>query len=184
MDQLLADPTHEWTVDGLNALELDDRFRYEIFDGALLVSPAPAYNHEIAGEQLRQMLRTRLPDGVLVVGPSQLRLGRSAPIPDLVVADIAAVRDRQNLLSHEVYLAVEIVSPSSVSADRILKPALYAAAGVAHYWRVETDPLLLTVYALDGETYREVGTWRAGDIARLDTPFAVEIDVAQLLPDA
>jgi Uma2 family endonuclease len=34
----------------------------------------------------------------------------------------------------DVLLAVEIESPSSLTADRITKPAQYAALGIAHYW--------------------------------------------------
>jgi len=40
----------------------------------------------------------------------------------------------------EVLLAVEVVSPGSVTTDRITKPAQYAAAGIANFWRVETEP--------------------------------------------
>jgi Uma2 family endonuclease len=36
-------------------------------------------------------------------------------------------------MPHEVVLTVEIVSPTSVSMDRITKPALYAQAGIPFY---------------------------------------------------
>ncbi|MEV6210743.1 Uma2 family endonuclease [Kitasatospora sp. NPDC051914] len=37
-------------------------------------------------------------------------------------------------------VAVEIASPSTRVTDRKMKPALYAAAGIEHYWRLELDP--------------------------------------------
>jgi Uma2 family endonuclease len=33
----------------------------------------------------------------------------------------------------------EVESPSSLTEDRVTKPAQYAAAGIRHYWRIETD---------------------------------------------
>ena len=43
----------------------------------------------------------------------------------------------------DVLLAIEIESPSSVTTDRITKPAQYAAGGIGHFWRLETAPLRL-----------------------------------------
>lgn len=54
----------------------------------------------------------------------------------------------------DVVLAVEVMSPGSVSNDRVAKPALYAAAGIPHVWRPELDPLLLVTHVLDGDAYR------------------------------
>ena len=65
--------------------------------------------------------------------------------------------------------------------DRVVKPAKYAAAGVANYWRVETDPVSLTAYRLAGDVYAEVGTWRAGAVASLTDPFPVDIDLGTIL---
>ena len=45
------------TVDELNALELEDWFRDEIIDGALLVSPSPTPAHELVSEELRAAVR-------------------------------------------------------------------------------------------------------------------------------
>ena len=77
-------------------------------------------------------------------------------------------------------LAVEIVSPGSVTTDRVTKPAQYAAAGIRHFWRVETRPVSLTAYALDGSTYRELGTWGAGETAHLAEPSPAEIPIDRL----
>lgn len=89
------------------------------------------------------------------------------------------------LRSTDVLLAVEVVSPGSVTTDRITKPAQYAAAGIRSLWRVETRPeLSLTAYALvSGErVYTEVGTWTTGQTAQLSEPFAVEVAVDDIVP--
>jgi Uma2 family endonuclease len=54
-----------------------------------------------------------------------------------VTAD-AAARMSSKVPPTEVILAVEIVSPGSVTLDRFAKPALYAEAGIPFYWRIET----------------------------------------------
>ena len=52
--------------------------------------------------------------------------------------DGAARRRSRFYQPHEVVLAIEIVSPTSLSMDRITEPALFAAAGIPYYWRIET----------------------------------------------
>jgi Uma2 family endonuclease len=110
-------------------------------------------------------------------------LSRSYLVPDLVVAERARIRGASMLRPADVLLVVEIVSPGSVSMDRLVKPAQYAAAGIPAYWRVETDPVSLTAYTLPFGTssYAEVGTWTSADVVRLAEPFPVEIDLARLV---
>jgi Uma2 family endonuclease len=82
-------------------------------------------------------------------------------------------------------LAVEVVSPSSVSMDRLLKPARYAEAGIPSYWRVEGangDALSIAVYDLDGNHYRETAVIHAGEQVEVDRPFRVTLAPAQLVP--
>lgn len=172
-----------WTVADLQALDVEDWRRYEIVDGSLVVSPSTGGDHELVAEEIRASLRTALSEDLVVVGPMGVAVGRSYFIPDLVVAARADVRRTAVLPPSSVVIAVEVVSPGSKTMDRVVKPAHFAAAGIAHYWRVETDPLSLTVYALSpgAATYTEAGTWFAGDTARIVEPFAVEIQIDALL---
>jgi hypothetical protein len=76
---------------------------------------------------------------------------RREPTTRLLIPDVAVVRSEVlwggagTVAADEVLLAVEVVSPSSEMTDRITKPALYAAAGIAAYWRVELDDRLLGI---------------------------------------
>ena len=83
-------------------------------------------------------------------------------------------------------LAVEIVSPSSVKMDRLLKPERYAAAGIPSYWRIEPGSndteLAIVVYELDGDKYRETVVIEAGEQVTVDRPFRVTLAPAQLVP--
>lgn len=85
--------------------------------------------------------------------------------------------------ARDIQVAVEVVSPSSTSIDRITKPALYAEAGIPTYIRVErTGPNApaVYIYQLDGGTYREQASAHAGQILTIDKPFPVSFDPAVL----
>ena len=174
-----------WTVDDLRASDIEDWRRFQIVDGSLVVSPPPAGAHELVSEDVRAAIRVVLPEGLVVVGPIGVAIGRSYLIPDLVVAARDRVRSIEYLQPEDVLLVVEIVSPGSVTMDRIVKPAKYAAAGIPAYWRVETEPVGLTAYVLPpgSGAYAESGSWGPDGTARLTEPFPVEIDLTSLGPN-
>ncbi|WP_375496976.1 Uma2 family endonuclease [uncultured Jatrophihabitans sp.] len=173
-----------WTLDDL--ADLSDEFckRVEIVDGLLIVSPPPVPRHTYVGDILFVLLANAAPAWLHVSGSDAgFEFGRSYRKPDLSVLHTSAYRTSRALLdTADLVLAVEIESPSSITTDRITKPAQYAAAGIAHYWRVETDPLRLVTYRLGDGAYAETGAWSVGEVAAIDEPFAAEIDVAALFP--
>jgi len=56
-------------------------------------------------------------------------------IPDLVV--VRGISEGVVTDAADVALVAEIVSPSTGSQDRLLKPALYASAGIPCYLRID-----------------------------------------------
>jgi Uma2 family endonuclease len=181
---LVLDEVREaWTLADLAELGVEDWRRFQIVDGSLVVSPSPAGIHELFSEDLRAMIREALPPGLAVVGPMGVAIGGSYLIPDLVVVRRDRVRSADYLRPADVMLVVEVVSPSSATMDRLVKPAKYAAAGIPAFWRVETDPVGLTVYRLPmgAGAYAEIGTWGAGEVAEIAEPFPVRIDLAALV---
>jgi Uma2 family endonuclease len=184
----LADPRRVWTIDELYRWlpENVDPRCFEIVDGALIVSPPADFHHEFVIDQLRIALRPYLPADLWVGGPAGVDLAPSYRVPDLVVVSRELITERRkSALAAEVSLAVEVVSPSSRSTDRIMKPAQYAAAGIGAYWRVETEPdVTLTAYALDAgaDVYTELGSWGPGQVARIERPFPVDVPIDSLIP--
>lgn len=79
----------------------------------------------------------------------------------------------------DVVLVVEVVSPSSRKTDRFFKPIEYAQAGIAAYWRIETEPeVVLHVHRLVGEVYEPVQqVWAAETV---QVPFALTVDIPAL----
>ncbi len=177
-------PPGGWTTDDLDALP-DDGSRRELLDGVLLVSPSPTDIHQVFAMRLGVALDETCPPDLHVTQGVEVRINaRRSFIPDvLVTTDEAARRRSAKYAPHEVVLAVEIVSDSSVSMDRIAKPALYAAAGIAYFWRVEmADGLVVHAYKLDPveEVYRPAGTFI--DVIDLPEPWSIELPIARLRP--
>ncbi|MFG1701160.1 Uma2 family endonuclease [Nonomuraea sp. NPDC049309] len=82
----------------------------------------------------------------------------------------------------DVVLAVEVVSPESVTRDRERKPQLYAQAGIPHFWRVEENSgkPIVYVYELDPalRSYARMGVHR--DRLKVTAPFDLDADLAAI----
>lgn len=88
---------------------------------------------------------------------------------------------RYELPAGDVLLAVEVMSPSSVTDDRLTKPAQYARAGIGHYWRLERqDQPVLVTHELAGEAYRETG--RFTDQVAIERPARLRFGLGELFP--
>lgn len=177
-------PADGWTTDDLDALP-EDGIRRELLDGVLVVPPTPTDVHQIIAGRLLVALEQTCPPDFQVTQSVEVRINsRRVFIPDVLVAtDEAARRRGHHYAPHEVVLAVEIVSPTSTSMDRITKPALYAAAGIPFYWRIETnDGLIVHSYKInpEHEIYEPFGTFT--DAITLDEPWHIEIPIATLRP--
>jgi Uma2 family endonuclease len=139
----MALDTHSWTVADLAGMP-DDGQRYEVIDGELFVTPAPALRHQDAILALAMLLRpyVRQHDcGHLVIAPAEVTFSPRRGIqPDLFVARLVdGKRPRESSEIRGLLLAVEVLSPSSAKADRVNKRALYRDEGVDEYWVVDLE---------------------------------------------
>jgi len=129
-----------FTVDLLFELP-ENPERCEVLEGQLVVSAAPAPDHNLAADRLRTRIDAAIPAGVEAITAVAVRLpGDDGPIPDLIVTTVDLARRPRAIPVGQVHTVVEVVSPKHPSNDRLLKRKLYAAAGIPCYWRVELDP--------------------------------------------
>jgi Uma2 family endonuclease len=141
---LMAPAIKRWTVEEVRALP-DDGNRYEVVDGELLVTPAPTWRHQDASKQLFKELSAYLdahPVGDVWYAPADVVFD---PETTMVEPDLFAVplvegrRPRTWEEAGRLLLAVEVLSPSSVRADRLIKRRLYQRQGVLEYWLVNVN---------------------------------------------
>jgi Uma2 family endonuclease len=178
-DPLLVIPSGGWTVDDLDALP-ESHHRYELTDGALTVSPSPSSLHQAVAMRLGGRLEAAAPEPLAVTQAVEIRFGRQLTrVPDVLVVR-SDQPGRHWFAPSEVLVAVEIESPGSHLEDRATKPALYAHFGIPHYWRIELEPPLVSIYGSgQGNAYHLIG---AGPRLTVSEPFAFDIVVADLLP--
>lgn len=173
-----------WTIDDLDALP-PDGVRRQLLDGVLVVTGTPPVSHQRLVANLRRALSATCPPDYAIAAGRWIRDGHQrAVIPDLVaITAEAAARNAEWLAPDEVVLAVEIVSPTSLSIDRVLKPALYASAGIGGYWRIEpTENYRLHAYALGPRgVYAEAGEF--DDVLRSDQPWPLDVDLNAVKPE-
>lgn len=159
--------------------------RFELLDGAIVVTPAPGRWHQAVSLELGILLRTHRPEGMVVkLAPFAVVLGDDTEVqPDIVVARRDDLTDTD--LPAAPLLVVEILSPSTRNYDLLLKRERYAKAGVPSYWVVDPDVPSIAVLELDEATgdYRQSHAAAGDEAIRVDAPFEVELSPARLLQE-
>jgi Uma2 family endonuclease len=151
----MPEATLRWTAEMARALP-DDGNRYEVIDGALLVTPAPILVHQRAVYLLERALDeyiTRHGIGEVLASPADIELEPGTLVqPDVFVVPLRAGGDYPGSWTdvRALLLAIEILSPSSRRHDRVTKRRFFARVGVPEYWVVDLDA-------------RRVERWRPGD---------------------
>lgn len=176
----LLDHRGPWSEEDYLALPEVEGARIELVDGDLVMSPWPDNAHQRLVRQLCAELDRQAPDGYEALPGGNVRLasGRIC-IPDVILVTIG---DRDVNDAANVPLVAEIVSESGRFRDRVLKPVLYAEAGIPWYIRVEPRPRVeLVLHRLDRGNYVEHARAREGE--RVAIPeLGVTIDMDTLNP--
>jgi Uma2 family endonuclease len=175
-------PDGAWTEPDLHLFPQDGH-RYEIVDGSLHVTPPLDEPHQAVVRALVTTLRGAAPAGWWVCDRIGIDCGTSNLVPDVTVlrphSSGAIWADPS-----DVALVVEVETPATRRYDRLLKPALYADAGIAEYWRIEPDPeaTAIHLYGLtpDG-TYTRRRTISSPELVKLDTPYPVRLAPSTLV---
>jgi len=142
-----------WTTADVRSLidESHHSPRYELIDGELIVTPSPGVAHQVAVSEMLFIVKTYFNEhgvGIPLASPADLELiPDSITQPDVFVLDPDSVADDVEFPTwadfKRLLLAVEIISPSSVQIDRIIKRDFYLDAGVPEYWIVDLDARII-----------------------------------------
>ncbi len=158
----------QWTYADYLALP-DDGKRYEIIEGVLYVANAPNSDHQTIVTELSRQLGNFIVGqkrGRLLVAPFEVHLSvRSRPVqPDLLF--VSAERWPEGRLPYfegAPDLIIEVISPSSVRIDRVVKFTAYEAAGVPEYWIVNPHTHTIEVHTLSHGEYALLGEYTNGE---------------------
>ncbi|HET6700870.1 MAG TPA: Uma2 family endonuclease [Gemmatimonadaceae bacterium] len=154
MVRALIDETRHWP-------------RYETVYGELLVTPAPRLWHQEVVARLLVALRayvTRYPVGHVFTSPSDISWGSDTLVqPDVFVVPTEEARTLTWTKVRTLYLAIEVLAPSSMRADRFTKRHLYQDVGIPLYWVIDADERRVEVWTqvdLFPRAERECLVWR------------------------
>jgi len=174
---LRAQAPAPFTVADLEALPVNDGYRYELVDGTLIVSPSPGLAHQrMVTSLLRQLLAACPPRLEVLPGPFDVKPGGDRVFaPDIMAARPADYSEHGII---RPLLAVEIRSPSSGLYDRTLKRAAYAEAGIPSYWLVDPQQPSISVLELSPDGYVEVARATGAQPVTVGRPFPVTIRLA------
>jgi Uma2 family endonuclease len=157
----------DWTADMLDDLP-NDGSRYEVIDGELFVTPAPANVHQRAvGELYALLLPYAKRVGVdLLLAPADVKFSERTQVqPDLFATPCMPDGRRPDRFTDVgvLFLAAEVLSPSTRRTDRQNKRTLYQDENVADYWIVDTDARTIehwTPRAVEPEIRADVIEWQ------------------------
>jgi len=155
---LVAQEKRRYTYDEVVAEFPETNQSCELWDGELIMSPGPSFDHQ----EIVFRLARRLYEWV-----SKRKLGKvvTAPI-DMVLSarrvtqpDVAFIAQNRLGVIHKaihgpVDLAVEVISLGNRSRDRIEKRDLYEQYGVKEYWIIYPEAQTAEVLYLEGGRYR------------------------------
>lgn len=177
-----------WTYEDYAQLP-DDGYRYEVFEGDLLMSPAPTTDHQDAVIRLSTLLFLWVKAtgaGRVLTAPCDVVFAPAVVVqPDIlfVAADRTHLIGPQNIAGAPD-LVVEIVSPSDPDYDRVRKHELYARHGVREYWIVDPVSRTIEVFVLGPDGYGPALRSGSGETARSNVLVGFAAAVDDVMPAA
>ncbi len=176
------------TYDAL--LALPEGTRAEVLSGALEVMPAPRPRHSKVQGALRRFIGGAFDDDDGYGGPGGWWIFVEVDIElgphDIVRPDLSGWRRErlddpdQRPFTVAPDWACEVLSPTSVRQDRVLKRRLYAEHGIRHYWLLDPETRLLEALTLRDGHWVEVGVFDDTAVVRVEPFESIELHVGRL----
>ena len=154
--------------------------RIEIIDGeAYMMAPPSRVHQEISTELVRQLAnflegkRCRVYPAPFGVRLFEVDGDTPDDVDTMVEPDISVVCDKSKLDDHGCKgapdLVIEVLSPSSLRHDRLVKLGLYQRAGVREYWIVDPEYKSVQVFTRDGTGSLQISEeYGRSDVAKVN----------------
>jgi Uma2 family endonuclease len=136
----------------------DDGRYYELIHGEVHLSPSRSTKHQMILGNLSRILGTYMRSarvGILFFAPLDVCLNPDTALqPDLIfISEERVGIVNENFVAGAPDLAIEVLSQSTAGHDRATKLPLYAEAGVADVWLVDSQAKTVEVLKLEGKKY-------------------------------
>lgn len=169
------------TYDELVAEMEETNQPHELWDGELIMAPAPFFSHQKITLRFYRMLDDWVTErglGEVIASPIDVVLSPHR----MVQPDVAFIaKERLGIIERVIRgpadLVAEVVSLGGRSRDRIEKRDLYEQYGVKEYWIIDPEPKTVDVLWMVNSRYELAMRCGAGDTAasRLLSGFQVEV---------
>ena len=173
-----------WTFDELVAELPESNLPTELWDGELIMSPAPSFLHQEIVVRFHDLLRAWVRQrqlGKTGIAPLDMVLTtRRATQPDVVFISNERLGIIKERIMGAADLVAEVISPGSRRRDRIDKRDLYEQHGVREYWLIDPEAETVEVLSLESGTYQLVGRWHPGERAQSRLLKGFEVPIAPL----
>lgn len=191
----MAIPAEKMQYTFADVLTWDEGRHIEIINGEAFMMASPSSIHQEISMEISRQLANYLEGKRCRVYPApfDVRLfeknGDSPEDVDTVVEpDISVVCDRNKIdvrgCKGAPDLVVEILSPSSLRSDRLVKLRLYQRAGVREYWIVDPENKTVQVLLLDGDkTLRPHEDYGRDDVAKVNVLDGCFIELGKVFPE-
>lgn len=175
-------------------LNWDDDVRAELIEGEPVMLAAPDYDHQVIllelGVQFHAHLRGKRCN--VVPAPFDVQIFSNVQdqpenIDTVVQPDLSLICDHSKIVKG-VYrgappLIIEVLSPSNLRHDRIIKHSLYQRAGVQEYWIVDPIKQMVLVHTLNDGRYGSPVAYTREESVPVGVLEGCEIDLRSVFPE-
>ncbi len=155
---------------------------YQLVEGELIMSPAPAPDHQVVSGNIYLLLRMAVRGkGVVLYSPLDVYLDlENAYQPDIVVI---LKGSKARITRKGVYgppdVVVEILSPSTAYYDLTQKKDVYERSGVREYWIVDPLRRAFEVYLNTEEGFKLISKAKGKGVVRSEV-LSLELELEEV----
>jgi Uma2 family endonuclease len=173
------------TYDELAAERAESNQPCELWDGQVIMAPAPFYQHQRIAFRVQKALHEWVEQhalGAVVGAPIDMVLSpRRVVQPDVLYIARANLGIIRNAIRGAADLVVEIISPGTRQRDQVEKKDLYEQYAIKEYCIVDPEAQTLEVFCLGKrQQYKLSGRYRPGQSAASELLPGFRVDVRSL----
>ena len=177
-----------YTYDELVAEMPETNQPHELWDGELVMSPAPSFFHQQIAFRFQRALHDWVEAnkrGAVAGAPIDMVLSPHRAVqPDVAFISQERLAIIQRAIMGPADLVAEVVSLGGRGHDRIEKRDLYEQHGVKEYWIIDPEPETVEVLALVNGRYELVQRTLPGETAASRLLVGFEVSVSYLFRGA